>query len=100
MKPRSRAKRIRERKYANYLDVGYNKYEFYVDFGQYDPKSEKVQMHTRVVTGPAYAKMMGETLTSSVESFEREYGLISADTGEFDAMEMVRESLKRTETKL
>jgi len=56
-------------------------------------------MHTRIVTGPAYAKMIGETLSSSVESFEREHGPIVANTGELDVMEMVRESLKRTEAK-
>lgn len=99
MRAQSGARKIREGKYANYFEVGYNQFEFYVDFGQYDPQSEKVQMHTRIVTGPAYAKMMGETLASSVQNFEREHGPIVADTGELDAMEMVRESLKRTETK-
>lgn len=99
MRAQSGARKIREGKYANYIQVGHNQFEFYVDFGQYDPQSEKVQMHTRIVTGPAYAKMMGETLSSSVESFEREHGQIEADTGELDAMEMVRESLKRTENK-
>jgi hypothetical protein len=99
MKAQPRGKRIHDRKYANYFEVGHNPYEFYVDFGQYDPNSEKVQMHTRIVTSPAYAKMMGETLSSSVDSFEREHGTIPANADEIDAMEMVRESLKRTETK-
>jgi len=97
MRRQSEARKIREGKYANYFEVGHNQFEFYVDFGQYDPQSEKVQMHTRIVTGPAYAKMMGETLSSSVESFEREHGSIVADTREQDVMEMVRDSLKRTE---
>lgn len=99
MKTQNAARRIREGKYANYFEVGHNQFEFYVDFGQYDPESQKVQMHTRIVTGPAYAKMMGETLTSSVGSFEREHGPIGAGAGELDLMEMVRMSLKRTETK-
>lgn len=99
MRAHSGAKRIREGKYANYFEVGHNQFEFYVDFGQYDPQSEKVQMHTRIVTGPAHAKMIGEVLSSSVENFEREHGPIVADTGELDVMEMVRESLKRTEAK-
>lgn len=99
MKAQSAAKKVREGKYANYFEVGHNEFEFYVDFGQYDPQSEKVQMHTRIVTGPAYAKMMGDTLASSVKTFEREHGPIGAGAGELDAMEIVRESLKRTETK-
>ena len=99
MKARVKGIRVGDRKYANYFEVGHNPFEFYVDFGQYDPNSEKVQMHTRIVTSPAYAKMMGETLSSSVENFEREHGTIPANSDEVDAMEMVRESLKRTETK-
>lgn len=98
MKAQSGAGRIREGKYANYFEVGHNQFEFYVDFGQYDPQSERVQMTTRIVTSPACAKMMGKTLASSVESFEREHGPIAAETSELDAMEMVRESLKRTES--
>ena len=99
MKAHAKGTRVREGKYANYIAVGHNPFEFYVDFGQYDPQSQKVQMHTRIVTSPAYAKMMGRTLSSSVESFERENGTIPADADEIDAMEMVRESLNRTESK-
>jgi hypothetical protein len=54
-------------------------------------------MHTRIVMSPAYAKMMGQTMSSSVESYEREHGSIPASCDAVDAMELVRESLKRTE---
>jgi hypothetical protein len=99
MKSNVKTMRVREGKYANYIEVGYNEFEFYVDFGQYDPKSKQGQTHTRIVTSPACAKMMGDTLSSSVANFEREYGSIPASSNENDAMEMVRESLKRTEIK-
>ena len=46
MKGPSVARKIREGKYANYFEVGHNQFEFYVDFGQYDPQSQKAQMHT------------------------------------------------------
>jgi len=100
MKREYKPNKVREGKYANYLEVGHNQFEFYVVFGQFDPESERVQMHTRIVTGPAFAKMMGRRLSSSVEIFEREHGPILAETDDFDAMDMVRESLKRTERKL
>jgi hypothetical protein len=99
MKSHDKGMQVPDRKYVNYFEVGHNPFEFYVDFGQYDPNSEKVQMHTRIVTSPAYAKMMGKTLSSSVGNFEREHGTIPANANEIDAMEMVRESLRRTETK-
>jgi hypothetical protein len=98
MKAHAKRTRAPEGKYANYFEIGHNPFEFYVDFGQYDPQSEKVQMHTRIVTSPAYAKMMEETLSSSVANYEREHGPIPANSDVVDAMEMVRESLKRTET--
>lgn len=97
MKAHTKGMRTREGKYANYFEIGHNAFEFYVDFGQYDPQSESVQMHTRIVTNPAYAKMMGETLSSSVESYQREHGPIPVNSDAVDVMEMVRESLKRTE---
>ena len=99
MKAHTKASRVGERKYANYFEIGHNQLEFYIDFGQYDPQSEKVQMHTRIVTTPACAKIIGKTLFSSVDSFEREHGPIKANSDEVDAMEMVRESLRRLEAK-
>lgn len=98
MTAHAKATRVREGRYANYFEIGYNLYEFYVDFGQYDPQTEKVQMYTRIMTSPAYAKMLVATLASSVEGFEREHGPILAHSEDVDAMEIVRESLKRTET--
>jgi hypothetical protein len=95
----TRANRVREGKYANYYEVGHNPFEFYVDFGQYDPQSERAQMHTRVVTSPACAKMLVETLMASVERFELEHGSIPNSRDDMDAMEMVRESLKKMEIK-
>lgn len=99
MKPHVKPTRVREGKYANYFEVGHNPFEFYIDFGQYDPQSEQVQMQTRIVTSPAYAKMLVETLSASVQSFEREHGPIPANTDDVDAMEVVRESLKKMEIK-
>jgi hypothetical protein len=31
--------RIREGEYANYFEVGHKPFEFYFDFGQYDPRN-------------------------------------------------------------
>jgi len=42
--------------YANYLCIGHNAYEFVLDFGQPFPESEYFEPHTRITTGPAYAK--------------------------------------------
>jgi hypothetical protein len=60
----------------NYFAVGYNAFEFILDFGQYDTQDETARMHTRVVTGPAFAKLLAEMLGRSVERFESEHGSI------------------------
>src|SRR3954454_10578121 len=99
MKPQTKPTRILEGKYANYFEVGHNPFEFYFDFGQYDPPSDNVRILTRILTSPSCAKMLLETLTASVQNFEREHGAIATGADDVDAMEFVRKSLKRMEVK-
>lgn len=65
-----------EGRYANYFKVGHNAFEFVVDFAQLygEPPMEKV--HTRIVTGPAYAKRLLEVLKRAVDEYERAFGVI------------------------
>jgi hypothetical protein len=51
-----------EGQYANYFKIGYNAYEFVIDFGQYYSESEDAHIQTRIVTSPAYAKALLNTL--------------------------------------
>jgi hypothetical protein len=39
-----------EGKYANYFKVGYNAFEFVIDFGQCYSDDEEAQLHTRIIT--------------------------------------------------
>ena len=52
----------REGRYANHLKVGYNAFEFVLDFGQLDYKNGEAKLHTRAITSPIYAKALLETL--------------------------------------
>jgi Protein of unknown function (DUF3467) len=63
-----------EGKYANYFEVGYNAFEFILDFGQLYSEGEEPQLHTRIITSPAYAKVLLETLRESVDQYDRAYG--------------------------
>jgi hypothetical protein len=63
-----------EGKYANYFEVGYNAFEFILDFGQLYSEGEEPQLHTRIITSPAYAKALLETLRESVDQYDRAYG--------------------------
>lgn len=65
-----------EGRYANYFEVGHNAVEFLLDFGQFYPDSNQQQLHTRIVTGPVYAKTLLETLRESIDRYERTFGAI------------------------
>jgi len=68
-----------EGRYANYFKVGHNAFEFLLDFGQFYPRGEKEQLHTRIVTSPVYAKALLQLLRDSVERYERTFGVIEAE---------------------
>jgi hypothetical protein len=68
-----------EGRYANYIKVGHNAFEFILDFGQFYPKSEEAQFHTRIITNPIYAKALLETLREALEQYEQTFGVIQEE---------------------
>jgi hypothetical protein len=71
-----------EGRYANYFKVGHNAFEFVLDLGQYYPENETEYFHTRIITGPIYAKSLLNILRESILEYERTYGSIpQADEG-------------------
>jgi Protein of unknown function (DUF3467) len=67
-------------RYANYLKIGRNAFEFLFDFGQSHREGREPQFHTRIITSPAYAKAFLEAFHDAIEGYENEYGTIPADT--------------------
>ena len=66
----------REGRYGNHFKVGFNSFEFILDFGQaYDGVSVALH-HTRIITGPAYAKALAHLLHESLAAYEQTYGTI------------------------
>lgn len=65
-----------EGRYANYFKVGHNAHEFVVDCGQFYAGSESPRVHTRLITSPAYAKALRDTLTEALERYERSFGRV------------------------
>lgn len=62
-----------EGRYANFFEIGFNSYEFVIDFGlEYSPAEPRV--HTRIVTSVEKAGDLSETLTNSLRDHERRYG--------------------------
>ncbi len=65
-----------EGRYANYFKVGHNAFEFILDFGQYYSESEEAELNARIVTSPAFAKALFETIRESIEQYEKDHGII------------------------
>jgi hypothetical protein len=72
-------------RYANYFKVGYNAYEFIIDFCRYYPKSdfcseiEKAELCERIITSPVYAKALMNILLKSIKEYEDTFGFIEED---------------------
>lgn len=71
-----------EGRYANYFEVGHNAFEFLFDFGQFYPKNQRAQIHTRIITNPVYAKALLETLQESIDWYEQAFGTIPKEEDE------------------
>ena len=63
--------------YANHFEVGFNAFEFLLDFAQdYDSDDSMTLVHTRIVTAPAYAKVFRELLDRTIVEYEAAFGPI------------------------
>ena len=70
---------MRAAKYANYMAVGYNAFEVFLEFGQINADTLGLHVHCRIVTAPAIAKKFCRSLTQSLAQYETSYG----PTGEY-----------------
>jgi hypothetical protein len=66
-----------EGRYANFFKIGHNAFEFVFDFGQFYNASTEPQLHTRIITGPSYAKDLLKLLQDSIDQYEQSIGVIS-----------------------
>lgn len=63
-----------EGRYSNYVEVGFNAFEFLFEFAQMYSDSELSHAHTKIVMSPYYAKNLLETLQKSILQYEADYG--------------------------
>ena len=63
-------------KYCNDIRVGYNAYEFVLDFSQEYEERGSAGPHTRIVTPPPHAKAFAELLLKSLAQYEQHFGPI------------------------
>jgi len=65
-----------EGRYANYFKVGYNAFEFILDFGQLYSERNDVKFFTRIIANPISAKNLIEVLQESIAQYEQIHGTI------------------------
>lgn len=65
-----------EGRYANYFEVGFNAFEVLLLFGQQYAGTGEPVLHTKIVTYPAYALALVDTLQKSIAQYESEFGPI------------------------
>jgi hypothetical protein len=63
-------------RYSNFFKIGYNAYEFLLDFGQSFGDEHADILHTRIITSPTYAKALSELLLESLQQYEQAHGPI------------------------
>lgn len=59
-----------EGRYANFFKIGHNAYEIIIEFGQLYEAEGTPRIHSRIITSPAYARELLETLRRTVEENE------------------------------
>ena len=69
----SKCDKKKEGRYANYLEVGHNAFEFVLDFGQKYPENDQAELCIRIITTPIYAKAFFKTLKDSIEQYKEEF---------------------------
>ena len=76
MDPKKRASwgsQMLEGRYANYFKIGYNAFEFVIEFGQYYSENEEAELYSRIITSPTYAKELLRILADSVSQYKKKY---------------------------
>jgi Protein of unknown function (DUF3467) len=63
-------------RYANYFKLGYNAFEFVLDFGQFYNGNKDPRFHTRIITSTVYAKTLLKLLQDSLDGCEQALGVI------------------------
>lgn len=60
--------------YANYFEVGHSAFEVVIDFGQNYEAHAPTPCHTRIVMSPVYARALLQTLTETLDAYNKKFG--------------------------
>jgi hypothetical protein len=59
--------------YANYFEIGYNAFEFVLDFGQSFHESDETELYARIILSPGCAKDLCSVLEESIDQYTKKF---------------------------
>jgi len=63
-------------RFANSVKIWHTPYEFYMDFGQFIPGTNKIKLNSRIVITPQHASNLHAALTENLSKYEQRFGKI------------------------
>lgn len=69
-------------KFANSVKIWHTPYEFYLDFGQFIPGTNKIKVNARMVITPQHALSLEAALSDNIAKYEQRFGKIGKMKGE------------------
>jgi hypothetical protein len=71
----SKTRRREEGRYANFFQIGYNAFEFLIEFGQQEGDDNDV-IHARIYVSPQHARILADLMLDTLQQHERIFGKI------------------------
>ncbi len=63
-------------KFANSIKIWHTPFEFYLDFGQFIPGTNKIKVNARIVITPQHAISLRSAILDNISKYEAQFGKI------------------------
>ena len=67
-------------KFANSVKIWHTPFEFYLDFGQFIPGTNKIKLNARIVITPQHAVSLRAAIVDNIAKYEAQFGKIKEIT--------------------
>ncbi len=85
-------------KFANSVKIWHTPFEFYLDFGQFIPGTNKIKVTSRIVITPQHAASLRTAILDNIAKYEAQFGKIKDVASMRPGAKAVSEKEKKEET--
>jgi|GEM_PF-1999539 len=85
-------------KFANSVKIWHTPFEFYLDFGQFIPGTNKIKVTSRIVITPQHAASLKAAIIDNIAKYEAQFGKIKDVSSMRPGVRMISEKEKKEET--